>query len=252
MAADQWALLGSNQRTLQCEGHWPPRRAFAGCGSRTACPCPVWVLISRLVSPFLTVSWCPVDAAWSRDQPLSTRRCATPLCVAGVTVEGYISQEASTYGARTRRRAVIDPGQADTSARVMVGDLGCLDRNSEPHADLSPTTAADGLRHYDGPQPNRSVHGPLRRHQRTKTGGIRVRRSSRVVQPAAHGPHVSTGNPVLRAYQVGGTGNTREVPFWDLYLVAKIRNFRMLDERFDEDPPGYRRGDKHIRVHCQL
>ncbi len=38
----------------------------------------------------------------------------------------------------------------------------------------------------------------------------------RVVQPAAHGPHVSTGNPVLRGYQVGGTGKTREVPFWDL------------------------------------
>lgn len=74
----------------------------------------------------------------------------------------------------------------------------------------------------------------------------------RVVQPAAHGPHATTGNDVLRGYQIAGSGKTRSVPFWDLFLVAKITNFRVLDERFQADPPGYAKGDKHIDVHCEL
>ena len=74
----------------------------------------------------------------------------------------------------------------------------------------------------------------------------------RIVQPAAAGPHVTTGNPVLRGYQVGGTGKTREVPFWDLFLIEKIRNLVILEETFDADPLGYQRGDKHITIQCEL
>lgn len=74
----------------------------------------------------------------------------------------------------------------------------------------------------------------------------------RVVQPAAAGPHATTGNPVLRGYQVGGTGKTRTVPFWDLFLLDKIHNLVVLDEMFEADPPGYQKGDKHIVVQCEL
>jgi hypothetical protein len=74
----------------------------------------------------------------------------------------------------------------------------------------------------------------------------------RIVQPAAAGPHATTGNLVFRGYQVGGTGNTRTVPFWDLFLIGKISNFEILDETFEVDPPGYTRGDKHIDVQCEL
>lgn len=74
----------------------------------------------------------------------------------------------------------------------------------------------------------------------------------RVVQPAAAGPHATTGNPVLRGYQVGGTGKTRRVPFWDLFLVDKIENLVVLDETFASDPPGYQKGDRHIAVECEL
>lgn len=74
----------------------------------------------------------------------------------------------------------------------------------------------------------------------------------RVVQPAAAGPHATTRNPVLRGYQVGGTGKTRVVPFWDLFLVGKITNWTVLDETFEDDPPGYKKGDQHIDVECEL
>lgn len=74
----------------------------------------------------------------------------------------------------------------------------------------------------------------------------------RVVQPAAAGPHATTGNPVLRGYQVGGTGKTRRVPFWDLFLVDKIQNLVVVDETFESDPPGYQKGDRHIAVECEL
>lgn len=74
----------------------------------------------------------------------------------------------------------------------------------------------------------------------------------RRVVPAAHGSHVTTGNEVLRGYQIGGTSSSREIPLWDLFLVGKIVDAEILDEGFAEDPPGFVRGDKHIDVHCEL
>lgn len=70
----------------------------------------------------------------------------------------------------------------------------------------------------------------------------------RVVIPAAYGSHVTTGNVVLRAYQIRGSGKTRAVPFWDLFLVDEVVNPTMLDEIFADDPPYYRRDDKHMSV----
>ncbi|MEV8148750.1 hypothetical protein AB0O52_11485 [Arthrobacter sp. NPDC080073] len=75
----------------------------------------------------------------------------------------------------------------------------------------------------------------------------------RVVQPAACGPHATTGNEVLRGYQVDGRGNSRPVPFWDLFLIDKMSNVEILDGRFTEDPPYYSRDDKHINpIRAQL
>lgn len=74
----------------------------------------------------------------------------------------------------------------------------------------------------------------------------------RVVVPAAHGDHASTGNPVLRGYQIRGTSSTRSVPLWDLFRLDTMKDLLILEEVFAEDPPGYRRGDKHINVHCEL
>jgi hypothetical protein len=75
----------------------------------------------------------------------------------------------------------------------------------------------------------------------------------RVVVPAAFGRHATSGNEVLRGYQVEGTGKSRPVPFWDLFLTGKMSDVEILDRQFTEDPPSYSRDDKHIRpIHAQL
>ncbi|MEO7017520.1 MAG: hypothetical protein ABI130_11845 [Leifsonia sp.] len=70
----------------------------------------------------------------------------------------------------------------------------------------------------------------------------------RVVIPAAYGSHATTGNLVLRVYQIRGTRQTRAVPFWDLFPAEKMIDVRVLDEVFVDDPPAYQRGDKHISL----
>ena len=74
----------------------------------------------------------------------------------------------------------------------------------------------------------------------------------RVIHPAAAGPHATTGNPVLRGYQVDGTSSSGVVPDWRLFEIDKIQNLVVLGETFDTDPPGYQKGDKHIAVECEL
>jgi hypothetical protein len=75
----------------------------------------------------------------------------------------------------------------------------------------------------------------------------------RVVELAAHGPHAQSGNAVVRGYQVGGTGETRPVPFWDMYRLDRIENFEIQAEHFSGFPPNYVLGDAHINpIHCQL
>jgi len=68
----------------------------------------------------------------------------------------------------------------------------------------------------------------------------------RKVIPTAVGQHATTRNAVLRGYQVDGLSKTRPVPLWDLFLLTKIVGLRVTKERFADDPPGYRKGDKHI------
>ena len=75
----------------------------------------------------------------------------------------------------------------------------------------------------------------------------------RIAIPAAYGRHMTTGNVVLRAYQLGGTSSSRSVPLWDLFLVEKMTDFTILDETFAADPPSYAPGDKHMgEIYCQL
>ena len=74
----------------------------------------------------------------------------------------------------------------------------------------------------------------------------------RAVIPAAHGTHKSTGNAVLRGYQIRGTSSSRSVPLWDIFLVDKMIGLQVLQETFGANPPRYSRGDKHINVHCEL
>ena len=75
----------------------------------------------------------------------------------------------------------------------------------------------------------------------------------RLVIPAAYGLNFRTGNLLLRAYQIGGFSSSRNVPLWDLFDVNKIINFRVLEDKFTELPPNYKKGDKAInRIDCEL
>lgn len=74
----------------------------------------------------------------------------------------------------------------------------------------------------------------------------------RIVHPAALGEHISTGKLSLRGYQVGGRSKSRPVPLWDLFTVAKITGLVVTSEKFETNPPGFRPGDKHLRVRSEL
>ena len=67
---------------------------------------------------------------------------------------------------------------------------------------------------------------------------------SRVVQPAAVGVS-RDGNDVLRCYQTAG-GHVKPGHEWDFCVFSKISGLRTTEEHFVSDPPGYKKGDKHM------
>lgn len=74
----------------------------------------------------------------------------------------------------------------------------------------------------------------------------------RIVQPAAAGTHVDTGNPSLRAYQVCGTSNSGAVPDWRMFSLDSILNLTVTGTTFVVNPPGYTKSDAHLNVACEL
>lgn len=68
----------------------------------------------------------------------------------------------------------------------------------------------------------------------------------RVVVCTAIGRHKTTGNEVVRGYQVGGFSKTRPIPYWHLFKVDKISKCKTLNESFEHNPPGYKKGDSNI------
>ena len=73
----------------------------------------------------------------------------------------------------------------------------------------------------------------------------------REAQPVALGIS-RAGNEVLRCYQTKGSHVTPGHE-WDFCDLSKICDLRVLDENFQDNPPGYRKGDKHmILIHAEL
>ena len=73
----------------------------------------------------------------------------------------------------------------------------------------------------------------------------------RVAQPAAVGLSAK-GNPVLRCFQTEG-GHITPGHEWDLCEIARISSLHILDITFSIDPPGYKKGDRHMRpVYAEL
>lgn len=74
----------------------------------------------------------------------------------------------------------------------------------------------------------------------------------RVVIPVAYGTHVRTGKAALRAMQTAGNSSRGSLPVWRLFSEDKIIGVTVLEESFAENPVGYRRGDKDLKVLVEL
>ena len=69
----------------------------------------------------------------------------------------------------------------------------------------------------------------------------------RLVEPQAHGLG-TTGKELLRGYQL--QGGVQPEP---LFEVGKIRRLELLDERFQQPGPHYKRNDSAmVEIFCQL
>jgi len=70
----------------------------------------------------------------------------------------------------------------------------------------------------------------------------------RIVQPHTYGVHKDTGNEVLRAYQIGGYSTSGQIPGWRLFVVDKISNVIITEERFENPAPGYKENDSAMSI----
>jgi hypothetical protein len=75
----------------------------------------------------------------------------------------------------------------------------------------------------------------------------------RTVVPGAYGAHKTTGNNLLRGYQVKGGRNKDELPGWGFYKISDLSDFAISDQNFIQIPPGYRKGDRDLSpIYCEL
>jgi predicted DNA-binding transcriptional regulator YafY len=76
-------------------------------------------------------------------------------------------------------------------------------------------------------------------------------RTHRVVEPYTHG--YRKGIETLRGFHTRGTDATGIKPLWRPFIVARMKNLRMLDTSFAGEAPGYKPGDPEFeRVCCQV
>jgi hypothetical protein len=72
-------------------------------------------------------------------------------------------------------------------------------------------------------------------------GGVRF------VEPYCYGLHKSSGNEVLRGYQVGGFSEFGEPFGWKLYPVNEISKLVITDDNFKGDRKGYHPDDPMMK-----
>ncbi len=71
----------------------------------------------------------------------------------------------------------------------------------------------------------------------------------RTVEPYAHGV-TKAGNEAVRAYQTAGTSESK-IPNWRLFVVNRITNLSISEQRFDGTAPDYAHGDEDLDpIHC--
>jgi len=76
---------------------------------------------------------------------------------------------------------------------------------------------------------------------------------TRTVEPHCYGVHKDTHNEVLRGYQIGGYSESRELPYWRLYIVPDMSGLRITDNLFSNPRPGYNPDDSHMsQIFCNV
>lgn len=75
---------------------------------------------------------------------------------------------------------------------------------------------------------------------------------SRLVEPFCYGLGTS-GNDLLRGYQVGGYSQSQSVPFWRLFKVEEITSLSITDDKFSVARPDYNPNDEAMQqVYCRF
>ena len=79
-------------------------------------------------------------------------------------------------------------------------------------------------------------------------GDQTIRKGYREIEPVAFGPHIKSGNIVLRAWQIRGASDTPEnQPGWRMFRMDRIRNINPTTDTFDTPRPYFNpNGDKHM------
>jgi hypothetical protein len=76
---------------------------------------------------------------------------------------------------------------------------------------------------------------------------------TRFVEPFCYGIHRTTGNEVLRGYQIGGYSESGETQGWKLYRDEEISELVITDDAFSGSRPNYNPNDKAMRsVYCSI
>ncbi|MDT0641818.1 hypothetical protein RM553_03135 [Zunongwangia sp. F363] len=69
----------------------------------------------------------------------------------------------------------------------------------------------------------------------------------RLVEPHRYGMFKS-GNQILLAYQIKGTGEKSEIPGWKMFRVAEIKNLKISNSGFTGTRPGYETGKTDMEL----
>ena len=76
---------------------------------------------------------------------------------------------------------------------------------------------------------------------------------TRLVEPFCYGLHKSTGNEVLRGYQIGGYSVSGEPVGWRLYQLNKITNLVITDKIFSGIREHYNPNDSTMKtIICRI
>lgn len=81
---------------------------------------------------------------------------------------------------------------------------------------------------------------------------IRYGGGSRMIEPHAYGVHKSTGNNILRCYQVDGYSSSGKSSDWKMFIVPMMSDIKIIPVPFVARA-GYKKGDSAMgTIFCEI